>query len=392
MYEHRCSVPSDSLTEIVKRCEDLITARDLAAALREITAAIDRCPGFADLLHLRSIIWRLLGDYVRAATDYAACLATDPHHLEAERIRNAMRQVTDWFLKDRMVEPSWLPDTVSMPELRAVLDTRQRQRADRRARLDFPSCDLPCASQCCYFESEPHAYGVHVAPSQVGELMAWLEAGGLRPDDFLASQAEAACPTAASEHPEWFGADSSGARRIWYPRLSDRPAPDLPPDARPRNRDYRDLGWLTRQARACRFVGGSGCVVHEVGQAAALPTCRSFLCFTAFVFLVLRVMGVFTREELATWRIDDLHRAAAPALLALAGTVVTDEEVVSRETAARDALSRTVAADRRADAAAAEACLLEFEQACRSADAVRDDRLQHLRLAYTQPRREDCHG
>jgi hypothetical protein len=344
----------DSQPEGKSRCSRLL--RDALAhleagrprlAIQTADAAVALAPDAAHAYALRSTAWRALGDYVKASLDHGACLARDPHFVEASALATVSQNIRRAFLDDAVCNPAWLErlPAVSSPDLSSIISDRARRLAQRRRALERPSCPLPCPSQCCYLDEEPFVF---VEPAKLAALAAFLRRHGLREQDHLARAPVSQCAARFGvDRLAMFAAHEEDGDYVYFVRRDDRRMPRLSPAERPRHPDVRPVGWLNRDSRACSFLSrqdGRGCLVHRVGRPPGLEMCRAFLCLTGFAFVLVNSLGRLSRIRLRDRTMADLHETAVALLPALEDHFAGDE-VVRHESAMHHALSEALDAD-----------------------------------------------
>jgi hypothetical protein len=336
---------SESYAAAFARYRAAVARRDFTDALRTLDAVIERHPGFAELYDSRALVWRVLGDYVRASRDAAACRALDPHHYRLDAIRREVCELRADFASDPVVDPRWTPGECHDGALRDTLETRAADTARRAALLARPSCDLPCPSRCCFFEDEPVANGVHFTADELAAVREYLRAQGLDESDYVAQAGSVSYPRC--------GSASFGAGGI-----------------RPRRVDGGAIGWLTDRSRGCVFVGDTGCAIHGVGDPPGVAVCRNFLCLTAFVFLVARALGLASDADLSACAMADLDEAALAILPAVAAAIRSPERALL-QAEMRSALAAAVESDRAHDASATHDALARFDAAHLNGEGLR---------------------
>ena len=293
-------LPATPYAAALRRYLECVRSRDFAAAMSAINEAVALEPGLVEPLRNRAALWQLMGDYVRCASDWAGCSAIDPHHREADAIRTAVQQLRLAYEQDPVLGSDLLRNTSAHPRLRAALDQRISEIHRRRMFLARPSCDLPCPSSCCHFEDETFTYGIVLNEDELEKVRAHLR-------------------DTAGDEAEFIGVvGDHGQHRIHFPLRAARAI--APPDDgwHPRNGAYRELGWVTRRSRPCVFLGPTGCAIHEVGNPPGIQACRSFLCITALVCLLLRDAGAMRTGDLAGRSMAELQEFAITALPPLA--------------------------------------------------------------------------
>ena len=173
-------LPATPYAAALRRYVESVRSRDFATALTAINEAVALEPGLVEPLRNRATLWQLMGDYVRCASDWAACSAIDPHHREADAIRTAAQQLRVAYEQDPVLGSDLVRNTSTHPRLRAVLDQRIAEIRRRRMLLARPSCDLPCPSSCCCFEDETFTYGVVLHEDEFEKVRAHLRDTGRR--------------------------------------------------------------------------------------------------------------------------------------------------------------------------------------------------------------------
>jgi hypothetical protein len=349
---------------------------DSALALAEELVALE--PGIVEPYHCRAAARQTVGDDVQAAADRARCAAIDPHYREAAAIREATARLRAAYENDPVLGDGMAAHEFRHEGLRDVLERRARETARRRALLARPSCDLPCPSACCYFEDETLRYGVAFKPKEANVVVSHLVALGLDPDEYVAKTSP------DSDRPEQqrppTDADDSDESVLHYPRLDSRPFPLADTVWRPRSRGYRDLSWLTRRSRACVFIGPRGCAIHDVGSPPGVTACRAFLCLAAFVFVVLKDLGVVRAGDVARRSMSELQEAALAALPLLVSRAQSADDGSEQEQM-RQALSAAANQDRAGDRAAADVEIERYHAAQRrraDAEQLIDRRLKDV--------------
>ena len=292
--------PGTPYAAALQRYLDGVRVRDFDVALSAINDAVALEPGLVEPLRNRAILWQFMGDYVRAAFDWAACAAINPHVRDAVEIRTAVQQVRSASQQDPVLGQDLRQDDHRHPRLRAALELRVAEIRRRRMLLARPGCDLPCPSTCCHFDDETYTYGIMLTDEDLDKVESLMRETGRDEADFIAAVGD------------------DGQHRLHFPLRAEGRIEPLAADWHPRNGAYRDLSWVTSQSRPCMFVGPTGCAVHEIGDPPGIAACRTFLCLTAFVCLVLRDVGALRTEDMAGRSIVELQDFAIAALQPLA--------------------------------------------------------------------------
>jgi hypothetical protein len=349
-----------------RRYLSALDRRDYPAAVRALDEAIACEPSQVEAWHRRSLLWRLLGDYVRASLDDARCVALDPHHRDRDATARRALALFAAYQHDPVTAGLGAPPTCRDTELRRVLAERASRLAFRQRLVERPSCDLPCPSLCCHFEEEPIVNGVHLDAGELSTVRSYLAERDLREDEYLGRVERGRAPGPARQHPEWFLPDGDGREYAYYPR---RGAARLGDVRRPRMLTCAELPWLTSGARACVFVTATGCAIHDLGDPPGLLSCRHFVCLTAFVLLAARDLGAVTTRDLADRSMPDLHDAALAALRPLSAAC-TSAEALSAYAGMRSALAAALASDQSGDWRAVRLALTDYAAAARAEEAL----------------------
>ena len=339
-------LPATPYAAALRRYLESVRSRDFAAALSAVNEAVALEPGLVEPLRNRAILWQLMGDYVRCASDWAACSAIDPHHREGDAIRTAVQQLRLAYEQDPVLGSDLVESTSTHPRLRAVLDQRISELYRRRALLARPSCDLPCPSSCCRFEDETFTYGVVLDDDEFEKVRAHLRDTGRDEAEFIA---------VVGDHDR---------HRVHYP-LRAQPTSG-PPDSgwHPRNGAYRELSWVTSRSRPCVFVGPSGCAIHDVGDPPGLAACRSFLCTAALACLLLRDAGALRAGDVAGRSMAELQDFTLTALPLLAACFCSPQ-VTAAQQEARHALVVAAELDASSGLTSVDEALDAYDAACR---------------------------
>ena len=209
-------------------------------------------------------------------------------------------------------------------------------------------------------------YGVHIDPTGLPAVRAFLRTSNLVEDEYLARVEKSQVPGAFRPFDSWFAADEDGKEHLYYIRRGSRRLGTIDTPL-PRTLSVVEIGWLTSRSRQCAFVCDSGCAVHDVGDPPGPAACRQFLCVTAFVFLLLADQGMTSLEALSGQSMADLHETALAALPLLAAGVSSPEATAARADA-RQSLALAVASDLSGAEEATRVALARYAAASRSVD------------------------
>ena len=348
--------PGTPYAAALQRYLDGVRVRDFDVALSAINDAVALEPGLVEPLRNRAILWQLIGDYVRAAFDWAACAAIDPHVRDAVEIRAAVQLVRSAYEQDPVLGQDLARTAAAHPRLRAALELRVAEIRRRRMLLARPGCDLPCPSTCCHFDDETYTYGIMLTDEDLEKVRSLMRETGRDEADFIAAVGE------------------DGQHRLHFPLRAEGRIEPVAADWHPRNGAYRDLSWVTSQSRPCMFVGPTGCAVHEIGDPPGIAACRTFLCLTAFVCLVLRDVGALRTEDMAGRSIVEWQEFAIAALQPLAACFASPPMVAAQHEMRQALVTAARLAESDGDASV-DGALETYDSAHRrSLDAARDAR------------------
>jgi hypothetical protein len=191
-------------------------------------------------------------------------------------------------------------------------------------------------------------HGLYISPWKLQAVRRFLKENGLREEEFLGS-----LPFGREEErlrlvpPHVVVKDAAG-RAVFYPKRSDHMLSAALARGMPRATDFRELAWITTEARACAFLDKGRCVIHDLGGEPALPACKEFLCLTGYVFRVLDSLGLALRE-MATRSMEELNGIALEALLLASDRLYGNERLGRLENEMAVALKAALEADTRGD-------------------------------------------
>jgi tetratricopeptide (TPR) repeat protein len=321
---------------------------DLDRALREMTKAVRLAPSVAEYRFQRADLWRLKGDGCKADADLDAACRIDPNYRRIKDIRKAAAAVQSAFTADEgRVWPE--REAIRDGRLGTLVEGARASAEARRAAVEGRSCLVPCPAYCCHFRGRPVLHGLYITPWKLQAVRGYLKERGMKEDVFLAR-----LPFGREEEklcliPPHAPVKDRGERVVFYPgqgegRLPDRLVPGLP-----RTIDYRELAWITREARPCAFLAEGRCLIHDSGGDPALPACKEFLCLTGYVFLVLDWLGFLPASRLQLGAMEDLNAVAVDALLALSERLFGNDRLGRREEEMTRVLGGAVDADKRGE-------------------------------------------
>jgi tetratricopeptide (TPR) repeat protein len=286
-------------------------------AITEMTKAIGLAPTEAEYYYQRSNAWRLMGNVGRADEDLAAAIRLDPNYGRIGAIRAAASALQLVFGRKEEDEK---PDNAGVQDesLRAVLRAADRREAAKRRTVEETSCPVAaCPAYCCHFRGEPVLHGLWIGPWKLQAIRRFISVKRLTEDDFLAKGPVDSDQERYHLIPPHVIVKDRGERVVFHPKASDRPLAHSLVSALPRTIDYRELSWITAEARACAFLDEGRCMIHDLGGESALPACKEFFCLTGYVFLVLDRIGLRVSELMKSFSVKELNGIAVDALLSL---------------------------------------------------------------------------
>ena len=316
--------------------------------LREITRAIQLAPSCAEYYARRAAIQHLLGDTLKGQEDEARAIGLDADFRRIGRIRTAIEALRTAFY------PSASPVGCDGPrpeseELKEVIE-RARISADlRAAAVSDRSCILPCPAYCCHFRGEPVLHGLCIGPWKLQAIRRQCREKGLSEEGLLGR-----LPFGPEEKrlrliPPHFVVHEAGKRTVFYPRRIGKPLGKDRLKGLPKTIDFLEPAWITADAKACAFLDEGRCAIHDLGDEPALPACKEFLCFTAYVFLILDHLCLVKVPAALARPMEELNALAVEGLLLLSERLYGNEEIGRIEEAMGDALKRALEADARKD-------------------------------------------
>jgi tetratricopeptide (TPR) repeat protein len=318
---------------------------DLNRALEEMEAAIALNPFNPQYYQQRSLIRRQAGDRAGALRDRKQAIALDANYARIREIRAAAKAI-DLFLESDATMVAWCRKRESENrELQKIIRNLERSLGNTLQALDSASCVLPCPAYCCHFSGETILHGVYVGPWKLMAIRNFIREKGIAEGNVL-DRIPFKEKHLAKLIPPQFVIKERGCEHVYFPRRKGRHLTRVLLKDLPKDREYRELAWINEHARACTFLQEERCVIHDLGGEPSLQACKEFLCFTGFVFVLLRHQGLVTEEELQTRSMADLNRIAVEALLILARELYANQDIVRMRTSLYRTLKAAVRADR----------------------------------------------
>jgi len=324
-------------------CLTYIAKKDNKNALREIDRAIELNPSVAKYYHRRSELWQSLGNTEEARKDRERARKLDENYAHIEEIRSAYRTIEEAFTNSEMRE--WCSAVqVKHAGLRRLIGELKKSLDTSWEAIETASCALPCPAYCCHFEGETVRHGVHIGAWKLQAIRSFLKARNM-----LESDAIGRLPFCGEEHlarliPPHHILRERGERFIYYPKRSTKPLGRSALKGLPKGKDYQELLWINETSRACAFLKGSRCMIHDLGDEPGLPACKEFLCMTGFVFAVLNHLELIKPSQLRIYTMTELNRVAVEGLL-LMGRTLYDEHLMRLRNKAWQKLKTAAEAD-----------------------------------------------
>ncbi len=318
---------------------------DVDRALVEMTKAIELAPSVAEYYHRRSAVWRLKGDVARADEDCREACRLDPNYDRMERITAAAGALQKAFGRTDVPSGTKVRDV----GLRTILSEVDASISARRAAVEERSCIMACPAYCCHFKGEPVLHGLYVSPWKLQAVRRFFKENRLKEEDFLGKLAFGPEEERLRLVPPHMVVRDGAKRVVFYPKQSDRLLPAALVLGLPRATDYREIAWITAEARACAFLDKGRCVIHDLGGEPALQACKEFLCLTGYVFLVLDWLGLAPQGLLTTMSMEELNALAVEALLSASGRLYGNARFRNVEAEMENALRAAIDADARSN-------------------------------------------
>jgi len=370
----------------------------LDAALKEITRAIELVPTCAEYYGQRSAMQRLKGDALKGDEDEARAAGLDADFPRISRIRVALEAVRRSFNPPPPIEGCGRQHPEN-GELRAIVEgirvsingarvapstgkacgaspsRKGRVAAARlpvRALRDWDlwaaaiterSCIIAsCPAYCCHFSGETVLHGLSIGPWKLQAIRRYLREKGLSEEGLLGK-----LPFGPEEErlrliPPHFVVKAAGARVVFYPGRKGKPLGKERLKGLPRTLDFREPAWITADAEACAFLTGGRCMIHDLGDEPALHTCKEFLCFTAYVFLILDHLGLLENRGALARPMEKLNALAVEGILLLSERLYGNEKLCRIEAAMQDALKDALDADVQKDHRREAALLARYRE------------------------------
>lgn len=257
------------------------------AAFRELNRAIDLNSKVPEYYLERSRALTMMGENGKARRDRRKALSLDPNRGRIESIRASLRKVTEVLSAE-----------TGFDELRT-------------------SCWLPCPSFCCHFRDETLLHGVVIGPWKLRAIRQTLLEKGLSEDEYIARMPFEGEHYLQELVPPHQRVREKAGEWIFFPQRTERTLDAALMKGLPKGKGYDTLAWIDSSARACAFLEGRRCAIHDLGDEESLSSCKEFLCFTGFIFIVLDYLGLVDRDWVASMSMERLNKIALQALLML---------------------------------------------------------------------------
>lgn len=321
---------------------------DLADAVAEISRAIDLNGSVPEYYYERSLLWGEAGDGVRSEQDMVSATTLDHNYRRIGAIRSAITAANQVFYNAGVRS---LPDThvIAHRELQAAVRTVEETRESTGRTFEQASCTLPCPSYCCHFSEAPLLHGIYIGPWKLLAVRTYLGERGVSEKGFLDR-----IPFKREEHftrtlPPHIVVREGGSEFVYAPKRTRRFLGKRLLRYVPKGSDYRSLLWINETARACSFLSGGKCLIHDLAGEPGLPSCKEFLCLTGFTVVILKHLGMVDQGELETKSLQDLNSIAVEALIILYNRLYGNDALMDLGKVMEDALEQACEADRRGE-------------------------------------------
>jgi tetratricopeptide (TPR) repeat protein len=314
---------------------------NLKGAVKEISLAIARAPGVAEYLSWRGMLLERLGQTAKAKIDRARALKIDPESARAEPVKRALMTIEEAFSFPGKIEP-YSPHS---PELAVISRERAEERLAQYRAVDCRSCIVPCPAYCCHFSKATLLHGLFFGAWKLYAVRNYFKERGIKEEKFLTRYDITNADQRLHLIPPDRMLPEAGHVRVYFPKRGRKPLGHKLAKSRPMGRGYSDIAWITKDSRPCAFLSERRCMIHDTGDEAALTSCKEFLCFTGFIFLVLDHEKVVERNALDGREIAELNLIALDAALLLADQLYADESLKEREKDLAQTFDEAICAD-----------------------------------------------
>lgn len=255
---------------------------DLDGALKEMTRAVDLAPLSAEYRYERSMVWRRKGDGQRADEDYRKAVQIDANYARIGRIRDSAGVLEKAFLGCGMDNERLLQEAsrIKNEELRAIADGMVISAKNAEKAFEGKSCIVPCPAYCCHFSHEPVVHGLMIGAWKLQAIEKFLREKGLQQEAYVGALLFDRETHLTRLIPPDYILRHNGGHSVFYPRRTSRPLGTGLLRNLPKGMGYRELVWITQEARTCAFLDRGRCIIHDMGGDPALSACKEFLCLT----------------------------------------------------------------------------------------------------------------
>jgi TPR repeat len=319
-------------------------------AVFELTFAIKMCPSAPEYRYERGLVYRRLGDHVRASSDLAEAESIDPDYQRIDEIKSAVRAI-EHGLRDPAMEE--LCDTAAPkdPDLCAIIDgIRECLRLGRDV-MDNSSCPVAsCPVYCCHFTEATVCHGLTIGGWKLQGIRAYLNEKGLPADDFIDR-----LPFRGEEHlrsliPPNYILKEGEDRFIFHPKRAGGFIDKADLSRLPKSRDCQTLMWINEKAQPCAFLLKKRCMIHDAGDEPNLEACKQFLCLTGFAFVILGHLDIIDQTALEEKSMAELNQLAVESILILFRMIYASSHLNELTKAMRGAIKAAASAERTGDA------------------------------------------
>lgn len=302
---------------------------DIDKALEEISRAIAFNNLIPEYYYERKKLWLLKGDGEKARIDDEKMLRLDRNYERIREILHAAKVFRQTFL--------------SATRERTIDRTKIRQIRLREAIADYPklhhligsnieasTCILPCPAYCCYFSGETIFHGLSIGPWKLLAIRSYLKDHGLPEEKFFRKMALPEDERIVQLVPPHHVVRKGSNAFVYFPERQKGHLNSSLVCSLPKDTNYKSLVWINKKARPCAFLKDRRCMIHDLGDEPALPSCKDFLCMTGLVCIVLDRLGVVSKSRVTSMAFNDLTKIAVEALLIIVRELIEHSELTKQ--------------------------------------------------------------
>lgn len=315
-------------------------------ALQEMDRAIALNPLIARYHYEKSRLHRMIGNRSEAQLAFQKAIDIDGNYARIDEIREAFKVLEEVASPQSMNE--WLPEEPSDdPVIREMATLCEKDSGLAVEGLDAVSCTLPCPAFCCHFEGSPVLHGLTIGPWKLLKIREFLRQKGFEEDRFL-DEVDLTGETEIQRLiPPHHLLKERGRSCVYAPKKGVSRLKPAWLASLPKGRGYQDLIWIHADSRACSFLENRRCMIHDVGDEPALPTCKEFLCLTGFVFALLTHWGLIDDDAVGRKTMAQLNHLAVEAAITVSRELCHAEDLCQIRASLKDVAREALRAQRR---------------------------------------------